>query len=209
MGMKENFKMAVKELLPGEESADIGVQNTEKASEPLPEIRTPERPVSSAQRTEIAAGVTVRGTIHGAGSVDIHGQWIGNIDIEEDLRLYGSLGGDLTARSLLLKGGRIRGNVRVAERAEIDKDSVVLGNIHAGEMTLQGRVKGDVTVKGQLALGTSAMVAGQITAGSISVATGAALQGQVRIATAEADKLFRETEEGMKDLPADANTKTQ
>lgn len=202
MGMKENFRMAVKELLPEEKPLDRETPASEEnpfVSErqaPVFSRQTSERAASTpAKHTEIAAGVTVQGTIHGAGSVDIYGQWIGDVNIEEDLRLFGGLSGNLLARSVLLKGGRLRGDVSVGDWAEIDAESMVIGNIRAGELNLQGGVKGDLTVKGQLTLGATAVVAGQIKAGSVAVAAGAVLQGKIMIDSPDTGDLFHESEE--------------
>ena len=59
----------------------------------------------------------------------------------------------------------------------------MIGNLSAQEVTLDGKVKGDISASHKVYVRSNAVVVGNIKAAIIAIDEGAALQGQVIIAS--------------------------
>lgn len=106
------------------------------------------------------------GSVDGKSCVVSRGTKIeGNFHSKENIRLDGSVEGDLTCDKKLVVGeqGRIKGNL-------IAQDAV-----------LMGQVEGDLKVKGLLTLENTAVIIGNIQAGRIQVQEGARYEGACHI----------------------------
>lgn len=200
MGLKDNFKQAARELMdtPG---AGTGVSaepvsEPEYQSSPSP-LRTEPvvtRAEPARQPTFIAAGTVIHGSIETEGDLELYGEVQGNITGKEDLKLRGKLTGNATGKNIEMSGMKMEGNLTASGMAHVDEGSILIGNLQAEELTLNGRIKGDVVVRQRLAMQNQAVIAGRVTAGKLSVAEGAILQGEIRIAQANTDKLFNDTD---------------
>lgn len=210
MEMKNNFTKAAKELLgtlaeakPAAASAPdgTGAAAAPKAAVPkaagAPQTQTQtqrptSRPAVSAQHTVIAVGDAWKGDLCCCGCVDLYGEMEGNITGSGNVSLSGRLKGDAAGHDVDVCGGRIVGNIMGSGSVRVDGDAVVTGNIRAKELTVNGKVKGDLDVEGTLIMGETAVALGRITVGRISVADGAALRGEVTIRCGEFEKHFPE-----------------
>ncbi len=61
----------------------------------------------------------------------------------------------------------------------MDRDSLILGDISAQYLDLNGKIKGNVDVGGKAEFKTDAVILGNITASTITVLDGATIQGYV------------------------------
>ena len=89
----------------------------------------------------------------------------GNIDTEMDLRLEGS----------------IRGDVSVNGKVVLGNTGMIEGSMTATEAVIHGRIKGNLFINGLLHLASTAVIEGDISATQFSVDEGAVYQGKCNI----------------------------
>jgi len=77
----------------------------------------------------------------------------------------------------------VLGNLRMVPEGtaalEVTEGAVVEGDVRAQQASINGRVRGDVTVAGRLALGPKAVIEGNVYYGSIEMAAGARITGKL------------------------------
>ncbi|MDE6421206.1 MAG: polymer-forming cytoskeletal protein [Lachnospiraceae bacterium] len=117
------------------------------------------------KNTDVGKTQTV-GTLIGAGAV-----FDGNINAPETIRIDGSLNGDCTCKENVILG----------------TEGVIIGNISALNVTLSGRVTGDIHVQGRLELFSTAKVTGNVTARSLIVDEDACFDGKCTMTTVQTD----------------------
>ncbi len=76
----------------------------------------------------------------------------------------------------------------------------IVGDIKCGDLTFDGKIKGNVHVMGNVNCKGNAVVIGDITSTTITVESGARLQGTVQISDGSIDKI---------DLPDDGSAAAQ
>ena len=140
---------------------------------------------------------------------------IGNIETEDDIDIMGRVEGNITCSGKLIIGGRVNGNIKVtelyahqahisgeiiAERSvKIGAGTISVGNISAESAVIAGAVKGDVDVKEQVIVDSSAVVVGNIRSKSIQVNSGAIVDGMCQqvYSDVNVEKLFDEEIESL------------
>ncbi len=151
-------------------------------------------------RCVVAAGFVFTGTVEGEPGADliVLGAINGDVRIEGNLEVSGAVNGDISASSFHSDCAQIVGNMTVAEKAVVGKRAVVRGNISGTDIEITGAVKGDVDAKGEVKLGSTAVVKGTIKSRSITIESGAIVEGQCEPCYADktADMIFKEIEEG-------------
>jgi cytoskeletal protein CcmA (bactofilin family) len=99
--------------------------------------------------TVIGPNARVVGEISGDEDVVIHGQFEGNIDIPRrvTVALPGQMKGDIHARFVVV-GGRVNGQIRADERAELLASATVQGNVNAPKVVIAegARLQGNVAM---------------------------------------------------------------
>ena len=73
----------------------------------------------------------------------------------------------------------MQGNVASKGQVKMDRDSVMLGDINAQYLDLNGKVRGNIDVSGKAEFKTDAIIFGNINASTITVLDGATIQGFV------------------------------
>ena len=212
MGMKANFKQAVKELLEPPVKKGPEPQTSEQKQEAPPvqaqaapkhvqDTKVPvkesvqEKPapkVETIPPTIIAKGTVIRGPVYAAGDLELWGELQGDVESKGSLKLCGKLEGKATGVSISLCGARMQGDIYVKGAVHVDESSVILGNLNAQSLIMNGRIKGDITVVDALHLDARAIVCGNITAQKLVMAEGAVLQGTVTITADNMDQAFQE-----------------
>lgn len=104
------------------------------------------------------------GTIIGPGAV-----FDGNVNAPETIRIDGTLNGDCTCAGNLIVG----------------TDGVIKGNVSARNVTLSGKVTGDIHVHEKLELFSTAKLTGNITARSLIIDEDAYFDGRCNMTTAQ------------------------
>ncbi len=103
--------------------------------------------------TVIGPNARVVGEISGDEDVVIHGQFEGNIDIPRrvTVALPGQMKGDIHARTVVV-GGRVNGQIRADERAELLASATVQGNVNAPKVVIAegARLQGNVAMTAEV-----------------------------------------------------------
>lgn len=192
MGLKDNFKQAVKELteVPGgnDPAKPVAAPKPAKAPDPKPAEKT------VIPTTVIAAGTVIQGPVNAAGDLELWGELRGDVESRGGLKLCGRLMGRAVGASVSLCGAQVQGDVNAKGTVYVDEASVIIGSFTADSLVVNGRIKGDITVKENLSLEDKAVVCGNISAKKLVMAEGAVLQGEVKI-TADMEQAFRKQEE--------------
>ena len=144
--------------LPGdlEHSEQKFQENSYMAQEPQ---SPPEGTTVTRSRGDQAPAVVNESVIDGNSTFE------GKFETDQDLRILGSIGGDVICRG----------------RLTIEKDAVARAKLQARDATIRGRIEGDIVCSGRLDLATTAVVHGTIKAGLLAVEEGATVQGSVEV----------------------------
>lgn len=144
-------------------------------------------PKKSYEKTYLAAGTCIVGTIKTEGDLEIAGEFTGDVISGGNVTLHSGSNGNITAVSLKIYNSMLCGDVHATDRVEIGEGSAVNGNIFASRMLCAGAVKGDVEIKGDLVLEKTARFEGNIKTGTMSMASGAMVRGKLEM-TGASDK---------------------
>jgi cytoskeletal protein CcmA (bactofilin family) len=99
----------------------------------------------------------------GQSIIDAHSTFDGRYETDQDLRVEGTISGDIICRGELT----------------VERDATVNAQIAARDATIRGRVDGEVTCTGRLTLTGTAIVTGTLKAATLVVEEGAALRGNI------------------------------
>jgi len=141
------------------------------------------------ETTVISESAIVQGELTVKGNIRMLGQIKGNLTASGNLEIAGKVTGNLTGNDVELKHCELKGDVNASGFTFMDKESIMIGNLIAKEVTLNGKVKGDIEASHKVYVQSDAVVVGNIKAAVIAIDEGAALQGQVIIATKPVDDL--------------------
>jgi cytoskeletal protein CcmA (bactofilin family) len=89
--------------------------------------------------------------------------------------------GNLTTSEDLRIDGTIKGDVYCAKKLVMDSTGKIEGNVNAASADISGQIYGKVTIDGVLHLLETAFVNGTITAKQLNVDDGAKYQGETKI----------------------------
>ena len=191
--MQGNFKSAVTELMNGKLFTE-----TETEKEPVEEI-TESQPsiisndvsfglgsgndnISKARTGSlIAEDMVIEGSVRSESPIQINGKVRGNVVSARDIISRGAIEGDVKGGSITLIKSSVKGNLAAGNFLSMDLDSIVVGNIDATGVEINGKVKGDVKVTENATLRKAAVILGNLTAKSLSIEAGAAIKGKMEI----------------------------
>jgi cytoskeletal protein CcmA (bactofilin family) len=89
--------------------------------------------------------------------------------------------GTFTCDTDLRVDGRIIGEVNASKRVVVGDGGVIEGDVKASHMVVQGDVKGNIQLQGDLFLSASARVEGDVLASQIRMEEGAVIEGVLKI----------------------------
>lgn len=135
----------------------------------------------AAKGTYIAAGTVILGTVKTEDDVEIAGQVEGDVISGGAVVVASGINGNITANELKVVGCTMLGDAKVSGRMSVDANSVVTGNVTAGELHCAGKITGDLAVTGNLALEQSAQVDGNIVTGTMTMARGSKVHGKIEM----------------------------
>jgi len=147
--------------------------------------------------TVISRTMVIVGEINSTGDIDIYGDVKGTVKTEGDIRATGKIIGDLTGNSFTLSGCTIQGNINARGNVVIGQNTVIVGDIVAENIKLNGKVKGNLTIAKMSEFLENALLVGDVQAQTISMSQGAKLHGNVKVALdseqgeKEFDSIFR------------------
>ena len=139
-----------------------------------------EKPYKETEEiTVISRNTIIDGGIRSFANVNIDGNVKGDVKITKNLNVTGKIVGDVECNNSVLLGASMQGNIASKGQVQIDRDSLLLGDISAQYLDLNGKVKGNITVGGKAEFKTDSIILGNITASTITVLDGATIQGYV------------------------------
>lgn len=128
---------------------------TVSRSRPTREQPSPETAEAEAPRTAAARAESV---------VDAESSFDGRYEAAQDLRILGSISGEVVCRGTLT----------------IERDATAKARIQSRDAQVRGRLEGDIVCTGRLLLTATAVVTGTIKAATLVVEEGASVSGNVQ-----------------------------
>lgn len=125
----------------------------------------------------IPKGTVINGNIEISGKMEMYGTVNGNITSDDRVNLCGQITGDMKVNDLYARDSFIEGNIVCKEGAVVRENTVVLGDINASSLIVDGAIQGDLDITGAITVGDKAIVDSNIKAKSIQVSNGAAING--------------------------------
>lgn len=203
MSTKENFVKALKEITGFDEpSQKVNNQASKMRIEPVRvEIEKPEikdesfsgsfaesyseitrqefAKFSNAEKTNIPAGMKILGNIESTDRIEMMGRVEGDITTSDNAIVTGAVLGNISAGNLLLQNSAVRGNLKATGDITVERGAVVIGNISAENLRLDGKVKGDISVAQASELTSGALVNGNIETMFITTSSGTRIRGNI------------------------------
>jgi cytoskeletal protein CcmA (bactofilin family) len=175
-------------------------KNTRETAYPDAETESAEQNYSStdsyysdpatATRSRVADAEGRSPAVRGQSVVDAHSTFDGRYETEQDLRVEGSISGEVVCRGELT----------------VERDAIVNAKIEARDATIKGRVDGEVSCTGRLLLTGTAVVTGTFKAATLVVEEGATLRGNVETVQDGAAPLTKVTRSAVQPEPTAAET---
>lgn len=132
-------------------------------------LRTRNRnPEADADAAPSAARVAPSGRTESL--VDAHSNFDGRYETEHDLRIQGTISGEIVCSGLLT----------------VDQEATARAKIQSCDAHIRGRVEGDIICSGKLLLASTSVVSGTLKAATLVVEEGATLVGNVETAASPA-----------------------
>lgn len=131
------------------------------------------------ETTVISRNTIIDGNIRSFANINIDGSVKGDVTITKNINVTGKVVGDIQCNNSVMSGASMQGNIVSKGQVQMDRDSLILGDISAQYLDLNGKIKGNVDVGGKAEFKTDAVILGNITASTITVLDGATIQGYV------------------------------
>ncbi len=134
---------------------------------------------STEETTVISRNTVVEGNIRSFANVTINGNVKGDVRLTKNADVSGKILGDLECNNASLAGSQMQGNILSKGQVHFDKDSLILGDVTAQYLDMNGKVKGNIEVAGKADFKSDAYIIGDINASTISVTEGATISGYI------------------------------
>ena len=125
----------------------------------------------------IPKGMTITGNIETQDDLTIYGEIKGDIKADAHLHIGGDIFGDVQAGELHVKDAYMEGNIAVQGQADIQQNTVVMGDVAADNIAIYGAVQGTIDVKNNALIGETAIVDGDVKSKSVQIDSGAVISG--------------------------------
>lgn len=109
----------------------------------------------------------VQPNTHAESLVDAHSNFDGKYETDQDLRVQGSISGEVVCRGVFT----------------VDQEATARARIQTRDALIRGRVEGDIVCSGRLLLASTSVVTGTLKAATLIVEEGATLTGNVETAS--------------------------
>lgn len=131
------------------------------------------------ETTVISRNTIIDGNIRSFANISIDGSVKGDVSITKNINVTGKVVGDIQCNNSTMVGASMQGNIASKGQVQMDRDSLLLGDISSQYLDLNGKIKGNIEVGGKAEFKTDAIILGNITASTITVLDGATIQGYV------------------------------
>ena len=114
-----------------------------------------------------------------SANVTVEGSVKGDIQSTKNAQLSGKLIGNLQCNNASMAGSQMQGDIASKGQVKFDRDSLILGNIAASFLDMNGKVKGNIDISGKADFKSDAYIIGEITVSTLTVSEGATISGRV------------------------------
>jgi len=171
----------------GEEAARQSVvEATSESAVPADDMAVRSAETVNLNRMIVPQGVLIEGAMSSSSETQIAGQVKGDVSVENRLGLEPTavISGRVHAITCAIQG-KVEGDLETTHDLVVGESGAVTADAMSGkDMTIAGRVDGNVTCGGRLRLMSTASVDGNVRARSIEVNDGAILNGTCSMAPA-------------------------
>ena len=158
-------------LFNEKEEAKIVVEETET-------VVNAEPPVDIAV---ISASTKIEGNIKTEGHLIMNGDVQGNVSAKGNMVLSGNTSGEIYCDSVLVETPESNSDIIAEQNIIIAQGTTVNGSISCTNITVIGRVFGDIKARGSVVLKAGSVVEGNISSNSIGMETGAVVNGTLEM----------------------------
>jgi len=176
------FESALRELRSYDAAKEV---SDLKLQDPLSAAQIGSKITSEESMTRIAKGTIVTGDLKSDEAIFVEGRIDGNIIADSDVGINGLVNGDINARNIHFQTAGVKGNTVAKQSATLDRKAVIVGDITAENMTVDGKIKGTATATEKMVLERNALISGAIIAGGISINDGAKISASITITNAD------------------------
>lgn len=164
---------------------------------------------SNVETAVIPKGTIVNGNIEITGRLEMHGEVNGNINSTHRVDVSGDVTGNISANDIYTKNSFIEGKVSCKHGAVISENTVVLGDVEAESLMVDGAIQGKIDIKGIVTIGDKAIIDSDIRAKSIQVSHGAAINGTCSLCYSDIDIKGVFPEEKIEEKPTMSSNKNK
>lgn len=174
---KEDVKPSVKEEKESAKPARDDKEKPGKAASADEEQEEPDKDEASDETAIITPGLSIKGDITSAGSIELLGKVEGNVNCKGKLVVSGVIRGNSVSADFFSDKAEITGDITCNGPAKIGSGSVIIGNLIATSAVIAGAIKGDIDVQGPVIVDTTAIVMGNIKSKLVQINNGAVIEG--------------------------------
>lgn len=157
-------------------------QDSLRVDDPLEGIQfAPGSDEISMNVTVIGKSMIVDGDVTTSSPLAVRGTVNGNIATTSDIGINGLVNGDIVADNIDFNHAAVRGNSKAAKEVNLSNHSVVIGDIDGGKITIDGKVKGNVTATNALFFKSNALMVGSVVAGGINMEDGSRVNASITL----------------------------
>lgn len=163
------------------QQAQRAPQPETRTSAPEPQARqTAESPYHDVdEQTIISRNTIIEGNIRSFANVTVEGSIKGDVLSTKNASISGKVIGNLDCNNAAMAGSQIQGNITSKGQVKFDRDSLILGNIAAQYLDMNGKVKGNIDINGKAEFKSDAYIIGDINVSTLTVLEGATISGHV------------------------------
>lgn len=151
-----------------------GISYSPRATAPVPPPR-----YDDDELTIISKNTVIDGNIRSFANMSIDGDIKGDVETTKNIDLNGKIVGNLTCNNAEMHTSQIQGNIRMKGNIEMERDTLLIGDLVSTYAKVNGKIKGNLDISGRAELKGDAVVFGDISASTITVDDGAIIQGYV------------------------------
>ena len=159
-------------------------QQAARPSQPQQTIKNEYTPIQSPhsdveEQTFISRNTVIEGNIRSFANVTIEGSIKGDVQSTKNASLSGKLVGNLECNNASMLGSQMQGDINSKGQVRFDRDSLILGNVAAQYLDMNGKVKGNIDINGKAEFKSDAYIIGDINVSTLTVLEGATISGHV------------------------------
>ncbi len=186
LAVKEAVREAVKEVdATGSKASPLDDSRELFRDVPRDMIRDGKTPSSGLgnEVTIISKNTIVEGGIRSYANINVEGNIKGNVRTTKNASISGKVVGNLECSNADMVGAAIQGDLVSNGAVGMDQNSLLLGDLSALNLRINGKVKGNLHVDGKAELDADSIILGDINATKIVVDEGAKIRGFVTVAS--------------------------